>query len=148
MALSPRDRRALAWGGAVIAALLLYLALRDDGGSAAPKRNAIATSDLPAAPPPPPLAAAPIPVPVAAAPAADLTQLHLVGLLATGAVIAMPDGSQRFVATGHDVLPGLRLLRVELHDAVLTGGNGEFRLGFDAVPTPPPPAPPTVPPRP
>lgn len=136
MALSPRDRRALIGGGALIALMLLYLALRSGGEAppASPDRNLVSDvpATMPAAPMVDPPAAAP-PV-TAAAPSADLSQLHLVGLLSSGAVIVMADGNQRFVPLGRDVLPGLRLLRVETHEAVLSGGAGEVRLGFDAAP--------------
>ena len=85
------------WGGAAIAVLLLYLLLRGgDSGAPAEPVQADAPAALPPAPPPVVAVAAP----VAAVPAADVSQLRLVGLLSRGAVIAMADGTQRFVPVG------------------------------------------------
>src|SRR4051812_26842103 len=101
MPLSPRDRRALLWGGAIVAVLLLYLLLRD-GGNAPPPAEQIQADVQATIPESPPLvlAVAPPPVVVVATPVVDVSQLHLVGLLSRGAVIAMADGSQRFVPVG------------------------------------------------
>jgi general secretion pathway protein C len=135
---SRRDRRALAWGGALIAVLILYLAMR--GGGAAPSSVELVQPDARTAPPPPPIVA--MPPPAGIVPAADLSQLRLFGVLGSGAVIGMADGTQRFVPLGREILPGVILRRVEVHHAVLAGASGEARLGFDGIaPAPAPIAP-------
>jgi hypothetical protein len=121
MPLSPRDRRALSGGGLVIAALLAYLLWPEAESRPAPALQVQA--------PPPPIVIAPPP----AAPAVDVSQLRLFGVMASGAVFGMADGSQRFVPVGREVVPGATLLRVELHHAVLATAAGEVRLGFDGV---------------
>jgi len=133
-----RDRRALLLGGAVIALLLLYLLTR--GGSAPPAEETVLNDlspTIPATPPPSPAVApqelvAP-PVVVAAAPPVDVSQLRLVGLLSRGAVIAMADGSQRFVPVGREIVPGVTLSGIDVHQAILATPSGEVRLGFDSA---------------
>jgi hypothetical protein len=121
MPLSARDRRALSGGGLVIAALLAWLLWPEAQSPPAPALQVQA--------PPPPIVIAPPP----AAPAVDVSQLRLFGVMASGAVIGMADGSQRFVPVGREIIPGATLLRVELHHAVLMTAAGEVRLGFDGV---------------
>jgi hypothetical protein len=147
MPLSSRDRRALLWGGAIVAVLLLYLLLR--GGDSRPKAElvqadiaATAPAGQPAAyaaPAQPPMAAAP----VALVPSVDASQLHLSGILSRGAVIGMADGSQRFVPVGREVVPGVTLRAVDVHHAILATPSGEVRLGFDTPAQPQPAAVPT-----
>jgi hypothetical protein len=137
MPLSGRDRRALLWGGAAVAVLLLYLLLRD-GGSAPPPAEQIQAdvqATIPESPPPVVAVAPPVAV-VAATPMVDVSQLHLVGLLSRGALIAMADGSQRFVPVGREVVPGVTLRGVDVHHAILATPSGEVRLGFDAAAQP------------
>jgi hypothetical protein len=122
MPLSQRDRRALTGGGLVIVALLAYL-LWPEGDAPPPAP----VQPEPVAPPPLVI------VPPAAAPAVDVSQLHLFGVMASGAVFGMADGGQRFVPVGREIVPGVTLLRVELHHAVLATAAGEVRLGFDGV---------------
>jgi hypothetical protein len=149
MSLSRRDKRALSGGGGVIAVLLLYLLLR--GGDSSPPaeplpRDSAATVivDQPATyatPVQQPIAAVPVAVapavapvaaaPVAVAPNGDVSQLRLFGVLSRGAVIGMPDGTQRFVPIGRQILPGVTLRGVDLHHAILATPGGEIRLGFD-----------------
>lgn len=155
MQLSPRDKRALSGGGGVIALLLLYLLLRggDSGAEREPARNdvvAIVPVDRPAtyatpvqpAPAPPTIVAARVvAAPVAVAPVVvagnvDVSQLRLYGVLSRGAVIGMPDGTQRFVPIGREFLPGLTLRGVDTHHAIITTGAGEVRLGFDIAAQP------------
>jgi hypothetical protein len=134
-----RDRRALLWGGAVIAVLLLYLLLRgsDSGSSAEPVQPEIAASTPAeqsatyATPLQPPVAAPVAVAPVAAAPATDVSQLRLYGILSRGAVIGMADGTQRFVPIGREIVPGVTLRGVDVHHIILATGSGEVRLGFD-----------------
>jgi general secretion pathway protein C len=66
-------------------------------------------------------------------PAADLSQLRLYGLLASGAVIGTGNGGQRLVPVGREALPGLVLVRVEQQHAVFQSAGGEVRLGFDGI---------------
>jgi len=124
MAIGARDRRALAAGGTVVVLLLAYLLW--PAGEQPPAPGPAPTRS--AAPLPPPAAVA---VPPPAAPAADVAQLHLIGVMASGAVIGRADGSQRFVPLGREVVPGATLVRVELHAAVLATAAGEVRLGFE-----------------
>lgn len=119
------------WGGGAIALLLLYLLTR--GGGSEPSSIELVQPEARIAAPP--LVLAP-PVPVAVAPAADLSQLRLYGVLGSGAVIGMADGTQRFVAVGRDVVPGVTLRRVEVHHALLATASGEVRLGFDGIAQP------------
>ncbi len=83
----------------------------------------------------------PLPAP---APAGNATGLRLHGLLASGAIIAFPDGRQRLVPVGREALPGVVLRRIEQNHAVLASAGSEARLGFDgaagapsAAPSPP-----------
>ena len=126
--LSERDKRALGGGGLVIGALLLYLLFgrgEPEPPAAPPSQatQAVTTMappvDMPQAPP--------------VAPPADASTLRLYGVLGGGAIIGLADGSQRYVPLGREVLPGLRLVRVEVRHAVLDSGGAEVRLGFDGV---------------
>jgi general secretion pathway protein C len=65
--------------------------------------------------------------------AADVSQLKLYGLLASGAVIGYANGGQRLVPVGREALPGLTLVRVEQNHAVFQSAGGEVRLGFDGI---------------
>lgn len=121
----------MVWGGAAIAILILYLFMRGDGSE--PSSVELVQPEAQIVAPPPVIASPPM---VAAAPVADLSQLRLYGVLGSGAVIGMADGTQRFVAIGRDVVPGVTLRRVEVHHAVLATGSGEVRLGFDGVAQP------------
>ncbi|HEV2818110.1 MAG TPA: hypothetical protein VGW40_12915 [Allosphingosinicella sp.] len=118
-----RDRRVLTGGGLVIPILLAYLLWPGAEPPPAPVRPAAVVPS-----PPPPDVAQPV-----AAATVDVSQLRLFGVMASGAVIGMADGSQRFVPVGRAVVPGVTLLRVELHRAVLATAAGEVRLGFDGV---------------
>jgi hypothetical protein len=133
--LSARDRRALLWGGGIVAVLLLYLLLRGgDSGAPADRVQADIAATTPAdqpatnaTPVQPPVIAAP----VAVAPSVDVSQLHLFGLLSRGAVIGMADGTQRFVPVGREIAPGVVLRGVDVHLAILATPSGEVRLGID-----------------
>src|SRR4051794_17159264 len=124
MPLDRRDRRALLWGGAVVAILLLYLLLRGgDSGAPADRVQADIAATMP--PAPPATYAAPVqPASVAAptvtvAPSADVSQLQLYGILSRGAVIGMADGTQRFVPVGREIAPGVVLRRVDVRQVIL-----------------------------
>jgi general secretion pathway protein C len=73
-------------------------------------------------------------------PAPSTEGLKLHGLLGAGAVIALPDGRQRWVRVGGDVLPGLRLEEVRQNLAVLASSGGRFELSFEGVANRPAPA--------
>jgi general secretion pathway protein C len=126
MALSTRERRLIAVAGALFLVLVVFFLLRRGDVEPAP------LAPLPQQQPP---LAAPAPAPPAA-PVPDASGLRLHGLLASGAIIAFADGSQRLVPIGRDVLPGLRLARIEQMHAVLSSPAGEIRLGFDGVAQP------------
>ena len=126
MPISTRDRRALAAGSAIVALLLAYLIFWPPSMPDAP----VAVTE-PVVPPPASASSAPAPTP--AAPPADTSQLRLYGVLGDGAVIGLADGSQRYVPLGREILPGVKLERLEVHHAVLASPGGEIRLGFDGV---------------
>jgi hypothetical protein len=147
--LSLREKRLIQ--GAVVLAIivLISLLLRSGGGGEAPQGPVGPVVPV-ASPSPPtyatrPPPAAPVPVAMASAsppvPAADLSQLKLYGLLASGAVIGYANGGQRLVPVGREALPGLRLVRVEQYHAVFQNAGGEIRLGFDGIAQPGAPAP-------
>jgi general secretion pathway protein C len=127
--LSLREKR-LIQGAILLAVIVLVsLLLRGGGGGTAPEPITPITTPVPVATAPP-VAAAPAAPPV---PAADLSQLKLYGLLASGAVIGYANGGQRLVIVGREALPGLILARVEQFHAVFQTPGGEVRLGFDGV---------------
>lgn len=127
----PVDRRLILGGIAAILALVLAYMLLAGTDEATP----------PARPPPPPavpVAAATPPPP--AAPASSPEGLRLHGLTGAGAIIGMPDGSQRLVRIGREVLPGLVLQQVRIDHALLQSSAGTFQLGFGGIAASPPPA--------
>lgn len=143
--LNDREKRFLI-GGTVIALLLLALLLWPSGASdqsdvelvPADQRGKAASAPSPAAP------AAPMPVPIPVVTAAPATAaaaggapegLRLYGVTGRGAIIGLPDGSQRYVAIGRDVVPGLRLQAVRLHHALMGNATTTYRLGFSGPPS-------------
>jgi general secretion pathway protein C len=123
----PAERRRLLILGGIAGLLVLVLAYMMLAGPEVPP----ATPSPP--PPPPPVAAAPPPAPPPVAPAASPEGLRLHGVTGAGAIIAMPDGNQRLVRLGRDVLPGLKLEQVRLDHALLRSAAGAFRLDFTGV---------------
>ena len=107
----------------------LALLLAGCGDSPAPPAPVRAVAAQPAPVPP-----SPAPAP---APAPDLSGLRLHGLLASGAILAFPDGRQRLVPIGREALPGVVLRRIEQSHAILASAGGEARLGFDGAATAP-----------
>ena len=83
-------------------------------------------------PAPAPAAATP-PTAPPAAPAATPEGLRLFGLTGSGAIIGMPDGSQRLVRIGREVMPSLTLVEIRQHSALLRSAAGEFQLDFQGV---------------
>jgi hypothetical protein len=148
MPLSPKDRRALLWGGPVAAVLILYLLTRGEGSAPRPEPlPADAPATVETAPPPftaPPTPAPLATAPVAPAPSAGAAQLRLVGILSSGALIAMADGTQRFVPVGREIVPGVILRGVDVHQAILATPAGEVRLTLDSAPPQPQQAQPTA----
>lgn len=132
--LSLREKR-LIQGAVLLAIIVLVSLLLRGGGSAAPTAGSVAAPATPDRPatyagtPPPALPVAP----AQPAPAADLSQLKLYGLLASGAVVGNANGGQRLVPVGREALPGLVLVRVEQSHAVFQSAGGEIRLGFDGI---------------
>ena len=125
------DRRLWLAGAVPAGALLIYLvALRP----AEPVSSVELVS--PQQRPPPAAAPAPPPPPEAARVAPSAEGLRLVGLLGRGAIIALPDGSQRFVQVGRDIVPGLRVARIEQHHVILASAGGELSLGFEGASRP------------
>jgi membrane-associated protease RseP (regulator of RpoE activity) len=141
--LQPREKRVVIAGAAAATLLLAYLLWPSGtGGSAvelvpADQRPAPAV----AAPQPIPVVQAPPPAAAPAAPAGLADGLILHGVMAGGAVIGFPDGSQRYVAIGREVMPGLRLQGVQLRAAILAAGSANYRLGFGGPAVPLTPAP-------
>ena len=118
----PDSRRiGVAAGASVAIAALVLLLIPGPGVEPAPEPPAAVP-----APPPVQVAASPTPAPP---PSAEGLRLH--GLLGRGAIIATADGRQRFVAIGRDVIPGLRVERIEQGHVILASTGGELRLGFD-----------------
>jgi hypothetical protein len=167
-----RNRRALLFGAPVIGLLLLYLLVHEGSGGGAAQSSAplpdpeapIGAATLPAGPivqvdtpatvaPPGPVMQVPVQAVAVqvAATGPDPSQFHLFGLLSSGAVIGMADGSQHFVRIGREVAPGIVLRGVDVHHAILATPSGEIQLGFDAGPQPQAPVrvtPSGTPPRP
>lgn len=126
----PAERRSsplIVRGGAAVAALLaLYLLLAR--GEEEPPTLSPTPPPAPAATPPATAVATP-----PAAPAASPQGLRLYGVAGAGAIIGLPDGGQRLIAIGRDVLPGLTLVSVGVDHAMLRSTSGTYRLGFDGV---------------
>jgi hypothetical protein len=55
-------------------------------------------------------------------------------------LIAMADGTQRFVPVGREIVPGVILRGVDVHQAILATPGGEVRLPLDVGPPAPAPA--------
>ncbi|MGE0774720.1 MAG: hypothetical protein AB7G25_15155 [Sphingomonadaceae bacterium] len=64
--------------------------------------------------------------PVVAGP--PLGQLQVLGVLSSGAIFGFPDGLQRFVVIGRDVVPGARLTSVERLFVTLDQAGSQVRL--------------------
>lgn len=134
--LSLREKRLIQVAILLAIIVLAILLLRGGGRGALPPgpvttpATAPSVAPPPIAPPavPPPVAVVPPPVP-----AADLSQLRLYGLLASGAVVGFANGGQRLVPVGREALPGLTLVRIEQNVAVFQSASGEMRLGFDGI---------------
>jgi membrane-associated protease RseP (regulator of RpoE activity) len=148
--LEPREKR-LVIGGAVIATLVLgYLLWPSGSGQSAvelvPADQRSAPAPAAAAPQPLPVVQAgpPAAAPAPAAPAGVAEGLVLHGVMAGGAVIGFPDGSQRYVPVGRELMPGLRLQAVQLREAILASGSVNYRLGFGGPAMPLTPAPQVV----
>ncbi len=128
---SPDSRRlALIVGGGLVLLLLAWWLT-------APGDEPPTTSTpAPAAPEPLPVAAPMPAATVAAPPAAPVPStegLRLFGLLGSGAIIGFPDGTQRLVRIGRDVLPGVTLVAVRQHNVLLRSGGGDLILDFGGV---------------
>ncbi len=123
----PRSSRLIVGGGAAVAALLALI-IFTGGTDGTPPVS-------PAAPrTPPPIVPATAAHPSSAAPAPAPPQgLRLYGVGGAGAIIGLPDGGQRLIAIGRDVLPGLALASVGVDHAILRSGTTTYRLGFDGV---------------
>jgi len=118
-------RRLLLGGGAIAAALALYVSVPDGDANVVPAATAIA-------PPAPEAVTAPDPSAAEPGEPVDLSVLRLHGLTATGAIIAFA-GRQRLVRLGREVVPGVTLRSVGQHHAVLATSAGLFDLGFLGV---------------
>jgi hypothetical protein len=141
------DSRRLAWlvgGGLVLLLLAWWLTVpSDELVGVVPPPAAQAPVAVTAAPAPATMA---IPADQAAAPAAPATSaatpegLRLFGLLGSGAIIGLPDGSQRLVRIGREVLPSLTLVEVRQHNVLLRSATGDITLDFGGVAQPGGPA--------
>lgn len=126
-ALSRREWRLLALGGASLLAFCAYLAWP----AAAPEPVLLAEPD-PAAPAPAGIPAAAEPVTPTPAPA-SLEGLALRGVMGGGqsggaAILLMPGGGERIVRVGREFLPGLRLAAIGVSHAIIARADGEVRL--------------------
>lgn len=133
--LNAREKRFLV-GGTLIALLLLAYLLWPSSAAdqskvelvpAAQRDAAPAAAGQPPAPAPAPVVAAPAAPPAAAATPEGL-RLH--GVTGAGAIIGYADGSQRYVALGRELLPGLRLQGLRVRHIVLGTATATYRLGF------------------
>lgn len=113
-------------GGAVLLALAWWLTF--PAAEAPPQPS----SPVVVAPAPPPITAAPVP-PAPAAPAPTPDGLRLFGLTGSGAIIGLPDGSQRLVRIGGETMPGVILVETRQHSALLRSAAGEYQLDFQGV---------------
>jgi general secretion pathway protein C len=134
LALSPRERRFLAAGALALLLFVIYLLWPSGDG----EEVELTESPPPAAPPvyvPPP----PAPTPVSAPPAlpqADSSAaagLVLRGVMGGGpsggaAIIGFPDGSQRVVRVGRELMPGMILREIGVRHAIASSGGGDLRL--------------------
>ena len=120
-ALTPRERLFLGAGGAAVIAFAAWtMSGRDELPPPEPA-------------PPPPVAIAPAPPPIIAQPAAPAPVamppgLVLSGVMGSGAILTFPDGTQRAVPIGRDVVPGLTLKSVGIGHAILASAGGDLRL--------------------
>lgn len=124
-AIDLRGRRLLIAGAVPAGLLLIYFVAVSSAEPVSTARlvSPEQRSTTTTAPPPPPM-----PAP---APAPSVEGLRLFGLLGRGAIIGLPDGAQRLVMVGRDVLPGLRVARLEQHHVILAWASGELQLGFE-----------------
>lgn len=122
----PRRRLYLIIGAGIVLLLLTWWLTQPAEEAVAPP------APIAAAPPPAPVAATPTP-PAPSAPAATPEGLRLFGLTGSGAIIGLPDGSQRLVRIGREVMPGLTLAEVRQHNALLRSAADEFQLDFQGV---------------
>lgn len=133
-ALSSRERGLVAFAVLLLLGILLYLLSR---GEAEPGVELSATPasavEAPILPAPAPM---PAPAPPPAAPSASVDGLILHGVLGGGAgggaaIIAFPDGGQRWIRVGREFLPGVTLREVGIRHAILTTSAGEMRMEFN-----------------
>ena len=145
MQLEARDKRALILGSIAVVLLLAYLlwpSPRVESSVELVPASQRGPSPAPVAAPPPP--APPLqtvtvtPAPAVAAPAAGGVPQGLIlhGVTGSGAIFGFADGSQRYVARGREVVPGLTLQAVSLNHVILTMGSANLRLGFGGAAVP------------
>ena len=132
--LEPREKRVVIGGAVIVTVLLAFLLWPSGTDQSAVELVPADQRPAPAAPQPIPVVQAgpPVAPPAAmpAAPAALTEGLVLHGVMAGGAIIGFPNGTQRYVPIGREVMPGLRLQGVQLHHAILASGSVNYRLGF------------------
>lgn len=125
-----RSSPVIVWGGAAVALLLLLYLLFGRGENEAP-------APAPVTPPGPAPTAVQVPAPSAptppSAPSASVEGLRLHGVAGAGAIIGVGDGSQRLIAIGREVRPGIVLVGVGVDHALLRAGAMTYRLGFDGI---------------
>jgi type II secretory pathway component PulC len=123
---APSRRLALIVGVGLIALLLAWwLTAPSEEPVSAPAPVAAAPPAV--TQPPPVVSTAP------ATPAPSTEGLRLFGLLGSGAIIGLADGSQRLVRIGREVQPGLTLVEVRQHNVLLRSSAGDFTLDFGGV---------------
>jgi hypothetical protein len=155
MQVQARDKRALIGGSLAVTALLAYL-LWPSGEPSQTSVELVPKDQQPpsAAPSPPPparvetgivgLPTAPGMLAPASGPAPE--GLSLTGIAGTGAIFAFADGTQRFVAIGRQVMPGLTLQDMGIRHVDLGSASTTVRMSLGAAAqAAPAPAAPTVP---
>lgn len=161
LALSPRERRFLVAGAIALLLFLIYLLWPSDDGGEVELAEAPPPAAAPVYVPPPPVAA-PIAAPPAPPPAATGSAAGLVlrGVMGGGpsggaAIVAFPDGAQRVVRVGRELVPGMILRQIGVNYAIASSGGSDLRLELNkagatpvatAPPAPTPPAARGVPP--
>lgn len=140
-ALTPRERGFLVAGALALFAFAVYFFWDSEKPDPVERPLTLtepAATVPPSAPPAPvPPVAIAAPLPPQASPGAA-SGVSLRGVMGGGnsggaAIFSMPDGSQRVVRVGRELVPGLTLRRVGVRHAIGWSGSGEMRFELNAI---------------